>query len=284
MRYIVSEGAIGPKGRTVRCANCAHQWFESPEEGLDEELFAEESTLSSNYDEDLEETPSPQPEVEDDAHADDFQEILRKQIESAPIPEGVRPDHEEHDPILAHLGPQETKDVKIPSGAKLGGFMTAALFWIFILAALLFAHPFISRTFPASNMLYNLVGLKPVMPGEGLALDGLHAAIADGKIALKGNIINLREVDMRVPSVMASIVDQDEKIIDQVLIAPPIARIKPEGQASFDVVYPKIPDGATNVTFAFSFIKVKPMEEEKPAEPEAEKAPESEHHPEPEKH
>lgn len=260
MRYIVSEGAIGPKGRTVRCANCAHQWFENAEEGLDEALFAEESTLSSNYTENRDNFEDDEPERVEidmlDEPEEDFQAILRKELEESPIPEGVLPITEEYDPVLAQLGPQKGADPKLPSGAKLGGFMTAALVWMFILAGLLFAHPYISRTFPASNMIYSLVGMKPVMPGAGLALDGLHAAIADGKIALKGNVINLRETDTKVPAVMATIVDADEKPIDHILIAPPVARLKPEGQTSFDVIYPKIPDGATNVTFAFSFIKV----------------------------
>lgn len=289
MRYIVSEGAIGPKGRTVRCANCAHQWFESGEQGLDEALFDEDT---ANYTENRRNFEDDEPQrVEIDLLEEpeqDFEEILRKEMEVSPIPEGVRPITEEYDPVLAQLGPQKGADPKLPSGAKLGGFMTAALVWMFILAGLLFAHPYISRTFPASNMIYSLVGMKPIMPGAGLALDGLHAAIADGKIALKGNVINLRETDIKVPAVMATIVDADEKPIDHVLIAPPVARLKPEGQASFDVTYPKIPDGATNVTFAFSFIKVEgPKTEAAPEETPAAEAPHAPEHPsapEPEHH
>lgn len=284
MRYIVSEGAIGPNGRTVRCANCAHQWFESGEEGLDEALFDEDSTLSSSHTESRGRFEDDEPErVEIDMVSDpepDFEAILRKEMEESPIPEGVRPIIEEDDLVLAQLGPQKKAEPNLPSGAKLGGFMTAALVWIFILAGLLFAHPYISKTFPASNMIYGLVGMKPVMPGAGLALDGLHAAIADGKIALKGNVINLRETDTRVPAVMATIVDADEKPIDQILIAPPVARLKPEGQASFDVTYPKIPDGATNVTFAFSFIKAEPPK----AETVVEETPTQETPPTPEPH
>jgi predicted Zn finger-like uncharacterized protein len=279
MRYLVSEGSIGPKGRRVRCANCGHQWTQEPETGLDEALFGDAPAFleqagaeEASFHVDLE--PST---ASVDKDEDDFQSILRKEIEATPIPQGVHPDLE--DPVLNQLMKDKKAKEAKPKSEKIGGFVTAACFWLLVFAGLLVLQPQISRAWPPSNLLYDLVGMTPVMPGEGLALDGLHAELGEGHIALKGNIINLRDKDTKVPAVMASIVDDAGKVIDRLLIAPPIARIKPEGQVEFDVIYPKLPDGATNVTFAFSFIKVDAsepakeetaddMHEEKPAEGE----------------
>lgn len=262
MRYLVSEGSIGPNGRRVRCANCGHQWTQEPEEGLDEALFGEAPAFL--------ETPPPDSFDETPAQADeaeDFQSILRKEIEASPIPEGVHPDLD--DPVLNQLmkDKAERQKKKVPKD-RMAGFATAVCFWLLILGAFLFFQPQISRAWPPSNLLYDLVGLAPVPPGEGLSLDNLEAEIGEGKIIMKGTISNLKSSDVKVPAVVASIIDDNEKVIDQMLIAPPIARIKPEGQVPFDVVYPKIPDGATNVTFAFSYIDVPASEgKEETSEP-----------------
>ncbi len=269
MRYLVAEGAIGPDGRTVRCAHCGHQWFEEGEEGLDEALFGTDSLdfadEETHPDDDQAFEPSAAPQDGDD----DFQSILRKEIEITPIPEGVRPVHE--DIVLPK--PSAAKSKKKMSGEKIGGLVTAAVIWVVVLAVFFVMQPQISRAWPPSNLLYNLVGLKPVPPGEGLSLESLHAEMADGKIIMKGDIINLREGEADVPSVMAIIVDKNAKVIDRILIAPPVARLKPEGQASFNVVYPKIPDGAQNVNFGFSYVKVKAQEETAAETPPEHKAP-----------
>lgn len=258
MRYLVAEGAIGPDGRAVRCAHCGHQWFEEGEEGLDEALFGSDPPdfLEEEQDQDHDDDQAFEPSVSPEEGDDDFQSILRKEIETTPIPEGVRPKHED----IVLPAPSAAKSKKKMSGDKIGGLVTAVVIWAVALAVMFIMQPQISRAWPPSNLLYNLVGLKPVPPGEGLSLESLHAEMADGKIIMKGDIINLREDEADVPSVMATIVDKNAKVIDRILIAPPIARLKPEGQASFNVVYPKIPDGAQNVNFGFSYVKVKAEE------------------------
>lgn len=250
MRYVVAEGAIGPNGRTVRCANCGHQWFENGEEGLDEELFSQDarSDFMEHVDPDS---------MDHDDEADDFRSILRKEIDAAPLPEGVKPVAED-DPVLAMLGKGGKK--KSAETDKMVGYLLAAAIWLCLITVLLVLQPQISRAWPPSNLLYSFVGLKPVPPGEGLALEHLNAEIMNDKIRMTGDIFNLQPEPMKVPAIMAIILDENENELDNVFIAPPVARLKGEGQASFDVTYNKAVEGAHAVKFAFSFAKIEPQE------------------------
>lgn len=263
MRYLVSEGSVGPNGRRVRCASCGNQWFQAGETGLDASLFEDEQEADISF-------LHSEKEIAEDLEQD-FESILRKEMEATPIPEGVRPVHDDTD-IRDAVAIGGKKKRLVPAD-RASGFIAAAAFWILVVVAFLVMQPQISRAWPPSNMIYNLVGIQPVMPGEGLALDALEAQIANGEIIMRGAILNLRENDMTVPAIMASIVDTDEKILDRVLIPPPIATLKAEGQASFDAVYSKIPEGAANVKFAFSFIKAKASESTVKEQPPQQPAP-----------
>ncbi|PZO88892.1 MAG: hypothetical protein DI626_00705 [Micavibrio aeruginosavorus] len=246
MRYIVSEGAVGSTGRRVRCANCGNQWFQEPEQNLDEALFSEDTPF---------EAPFPEIPVQDD-EASDFQSILRKEIEAAPIPDGVKPQQDaEHDPVLAEIQRANAAKKEKAAGKRgdaLAGYATAAAIVIIVFAAFLMASQSVSRIWPASAMIYSMFGLPVTLPGEGLSLASLEAEIKDGKIVMRGTINNLKSTDMDVPPVMATVTDLNGKAMQDILIAPPVSRLKGEGSAQFSASYPKIPDGAVSVNFAFS--------------------------------
>lgn len=302
-RYLVAEGAVGPKGRRVRCANCGNQWHQAAEEGLDTELFNEDdmgdiafapdAAFISGLEEDLNDGFDPVPaaerppvprlddEDEDDlpGGASDFSSILRKELDAVPIPEGVKPAQEEHDPVLAQLLKDKSAVAGKKKRSRLVGFATAAVFYALIITPFFLLHEPISRAWPPANLLYSLVGIPPSLPGEGLALEDLRAETLENRLLLKGEILNLKSQDVTVPSVMAAIIDANGEIIERILIAPPVARLKAEGRTNFDVVFPSVPEKAANVTFAFSFIKAEPPEE-KALEEEAPTAEEQSHAPE----
>lgn len=260
-RYLVAEGAIGPNGRRVRCANCGHLWEQAAEEGLDAELFGpepdflhdaqpEDDPFESPVDRSVDKledfSPSPAP--------DDFRSVLQKEIESIPIPEGVKP--AQSDPVLDHvLSTKSKRTFKVSERA--GGFLAAGVFYLLMFMVFLLGHQTISRAWPASNLIYSMIGISPVPPGEGLTLSNLNAEFQGDKIFMSGTIVNLKENDLTVPAVFIALRDDADKIIDHILLSPPVSSLKAEGSVDFETVYRKRPDNATNVTFAFSWMKPK---------------------------
>jgi len=46
-RYQVPDGTVGTTGRTVRCANCRHSWYQEPQDELSGEDWEEEEAFAS---------------------------------------------------------------------------------------------------------------------------------------------------------------------------------------------------------------------------------------------
>ena len=65
-KYILSASALGEDGKTVRCANCAYEWFQEPEQLPYQE--SESQDAEDDYDDDYEE------ESDDFTYEDDLLE------------------------------------------------------------------------------------------------------------------------------------------------------------------------------------------------------------------
>lgn len=211
-RYLVPGHALGEGGRQVRCTNCGHEWYQEPD-----------AEVQSAKPEDLE-----------------------------PIPESVRPVPDSSSvPSLPGEASESNRHL-----AEFAGYAAALLVFIAILGALVLAREPVMRMWPATAAFYQAIGYETPVPGESLIFEQLHAVSDvndDGVqvIVIEGRIINLSSQDVTVPTLQASLRQDDGDIVEQWRFAPDQARLQGQGETTFRTVYPGIFDGVREVNVRF---------------------------------
>lgn len=226
-RYMVADGSIGDAGRTVRCAACHHQWFQSPPSEEDLLPVREGPLLTMPH----EEEAPPEPD----------------------IPESVKPRHEEEAVPVAESG--EAKNPEQTMIARVCGFFSAFLVFLILFAVLVAVKDPLTRHYPASVMLYELIGMKPPVPGTGLIIDQLSAQLhKDGELTVEGRVINLTTHDIRLPPLAGLILNDAGEILVKFPIVLDTDKLEAEADIPFLAVFPAgdMPAVSVRVTFTHS--------------------------------
>jgi len=255
-RYLVAEGAIGARGRTVRCAQCGHQWFQEPELGLDDILFGQdadedvsmlESDFSYDRGDDIEDDQNFPVNTAGDQPMGDFQSILKKEMAETAIPQGVRPDLSS--PVLP-------PDVKTGRGFKIGqttaGLLAAGLLFVIMVGLFFALHRPIAALWPASQLFYQAVGFELPMIGEGLILEDITVTQGENTLILKGDVINLTDTQKTIPPILARVVDAQDQTVAEIRIPVSEDQIEAEAQIGFSAIIDPAPADAANVSVGFS--------------------------------
>lgn len=222
-KYVLSSNAIGPNGKTVRCVNCAHEWFQMPEqdpypstdEADDFDDVADDNKLGGYFDDDDDDDTAHS--VQEKPLEDIIREISSGNMdeeestndisddngEELDIPKGVKPINEDIDEDIEVEKPSNSKNEKKknkpnavkpikpikekvdePMSARLMGFAAAIIIFLIIILGALIAKPAIVSAWPPSAAIYKLAGMPVSLKGEGLVIEGLIAELSQDKKTL----------------------------------------------------------------------------------------------------
>lgn len=294
--FSVSEAALGTRGRTVRCARCAHKWHQEPQvesdaiplemppaasagagrprETLAEHMFAggaEDGGVSGGLMQaapavDFGSLPAESPaegEAEAESEEDPFAKISELMMSSAPEP---IPD------VFASAPPK-------PAPRRKG----AAGLWLLLLvlltgsagAGLYFLQDKVIDHWPETARYYDEFGLRNEVVGAGLTFRNYNSErlVQDSNevLIVRGVIANTTEQPHEVPLLRLALYN-NQTLLQEKIISPPQTTLDAHGTVGFRITLDQ-PD-ANASRFEVTFTAAKPPAKDEPADkPPAKDAP-----------
>jgi len=217
-RYLVPDSAIGPDGRTVRCANCKHSWFQAPAV-LDLVARAEAEATAP---------PPAQPE---------------RYV--PPATESRRDDGEDYD-AFAHRPPFRPR--RNPAKRWTIAAIVAGVAMIAGAGAIV--------SFGAGG-IGALVGLSMAQDATPLTLidNPIERRELDNgseMFAISGKVVNPTNERQRVPDIRAELKDAQDRIVYSWTIRPEATTLAPKSSVEFNSAKLDVPVNSKHLVLSFA--------------------------------
>ncbi len=243
-RYLVPDSAIGAEGRTVRCANCRHSWFQDPPEPEPEPelvLAAQQEMPAVDEPEDEEAVP---PFLEPAAIPSARPAPSASPAMSAPLPEPsiVSPGYD----AFAHRPPFRPR-------------RNSSRRWtvIAVCAGLLMIAGVAAIVFLGAPGLLARIGLPVGAEESPLRLKDNpieRRELENGSelFAVSGRVTNPSSERQRVPDIRAELRDAQGRIVYSWTITPQQRTLNPGGSIDFNSAKLDVPSNSKRLELSFA--------------------------------
>lgn len=179
-------------------------------------------------------------------------ESMPEPDDDAPLPIEVTPYHPEEDSRGSRRNlPALNRPRSSGRAARLAWIVSAVLLGT-ILVVLWFGRGPIALAVPQAESLYASIGIDAFPPpGEGLEIE-LNVSAEDGKLVLKGEVINISNGARDIPELYVLISDADKNMLKSWSFTIETRHLGPGERASFASQTEEIPTQAANVSVLFT--------------------------------